>query len=515
MTSGLSRTLPVELRRQSGGLPLCSPSAMNCCSSAEAGVVTLVPSSPTATSISTGAKKNEDANEDAPAPDNPRHSHDRNEFHEFHSWGGAPMNNNDISKESLAACRSNSRPTAGTTTCGTTRRGSKLLNHPEKVSVLCTLFPFLNHKSKSKGATRVGSNERKQTYSCKSPSSLYKTVTVALPEKTANHPSNHSSSLALLPPKTRRVLKIALSTDASCTYYQQRTKTSSNAESKTTNRSVTFDSNVQTYEIPTLPALSCEQKSYFWWQQNDYMNFRKIFKIITKSSFQEGRDCWLSIQQEEDETQETSGDEIQEFRQTTTISPHDDCTSNDEWWHTIGHSRRGIEQFVSIRECRQRQSFATISIQAVLDEQLRQDITNDKDIDTLAQVSRKHTRWAKDLALATGAADEDALRSNFGSKAKSREEHLSILLNRIKSNIKDEDADHDDFYSAHFILDAYYSLKEDDEEDHTTSTTATIMTSSRSKGAYTTEVMSTQLTAEALEARDKEFRRKGMDLHSK
>ena len=101
-----------------------------------------------------------------------------------------------------------------------------------------------------------------------------------------------------------------------------------------------------------------------------------------------------------------------------------------KWWCKFGHSRRGLEHIVSIEEGKQRQRFVNLSVKAVLEEQRRQRLSS-KDPKKLAGVSLQYTSWARDLALAAGAADAEAVESNFNSGAKCRIHHLKRSLSGI------------------------------------------------------------------------------------
>ena len=103
-----------------------------------------------------------------------------------------------------------------------------------------------------------------------------------------------------------------------------------------------------------------------------------------------------------------------------------------KWWCKFGHSRRGLEYILSIEEGRQRQRSVTNAVRSILDEQRRQKLTRTKDPKKLSLVSMQYTTWARDLALAAGRADAEAVRSNFDAKAKSRFHYLHTGL---KGNI--------------------------------------------------------------------------------
>ena len=60
----------------------------------------------------------------------------------------------------------------------------------------------------------------------------------------------------------------------------------------------------------------------------------------------------------------------------------------------------------------------------MLEEQQRQRLYNREDDEKLRMVSIHNTSWARDLALASGSSDADAVKSNFDEARKSREFYL-------------------------------------------------------------------------------------------
>lgn len=110
-----------------------------------------------------------------------------------------------------------------------------------------------------------------------------------------------------------------------------------------------------------------------------------------------------------------------------------------KWWCKFGH-------IVSIEEGRSRQRFVNIAIRAVLDEQRHQRLTS-RDPNKIAAVAMQYTSWARDLSAAAGAADAEAVQSNFNSKAKCRIHHLTRNLNGRR-----EPRDNGHAPSATFIL---------------------------------------------------------------
>lgn len=154
-----------------------------------------------------------------------------------------------------------------------------------------------------------------------------------------------------------------------------------------------------------------EEKADVWWQRGDYDDFRKTGRIITKAILTGGSEIWL----------QSANASIGTGRGYT--GPGGEITG-DKWWHKFGHSRRGLEHVVSIDEGRDRQVNVKKAIHAVLEEQTRQKAFRKEDPEKLRIISLNHTSWARDLALAAGASDADAVRTSFAEDRKSREFYL-------------------------------------------------------------------------------------------
>lgn len=173
---------------------------------------------------------------------------------------------------------------------------------------------------------------------------------------------------------------------------------------KRTNKAVSFAPMARVITVKSKNDMDAEEKSKIWWQRSDYEEFRRTGRIITKSN-----NAGLLSQ----------GEQLPE-------SP----PAHHKWWHSFGHSRRGLEHVVSIDEGRQRQQNVKAAIQAVLKEQTRSTTDSEK----LRAVALTYTAWARDLALAAGASDADAVARGFGEDRKSREFFL-LKQQKQKSNM--------------------------------------------------------------------------------
>jgi hypothetical protein len=161
-----------------------------------------------------------------------------------------------------------------------------------------------------------------------------------------------------------------------------------------------------------------QDKADIWWQRPDYEDFRKTGRIITKAMLTGGSEIWLHSTSAKKSSE--SGD----------MSP---TTTGDKWWHKFGHTRRGLEHVVSTEEGRDRQINVRNAIHAILEEQTRQKAYKREDPDKLRIVALNHTSWARDLSLAAGASDADAVKTSFAEDRKSREFFL-LKMARVKAN---------------------------------------------------------------------------------
>ncbi|CAB9503480.1 expressed unknown protein [Seminavis robusta] len=187
--------------------------------------------------------------------------------------------------------------------------------------------------------------------------------------------------------------------------------------------------------------MTAEEKSSIWWQRWDYEDFRKTGRIITRAMLEGGSEIWLASNQswrhqgmsktatlknaismtEDNAAKAQNGSDSSDLIRST----------GDKWWHKFGHSRRGLEHIASIKEGSERQANVKHAIRAVLDEQKRHKAYLREDPEKLRMVSIHHTSWARDLALAAGSSDMDAVKSNFDEERKSREFYL---LKMARSN---------------------------------------------------------------------------------
>lgn len=175
-------------------------------------------------------------------------------------------------------------------------------------------------------------------------------------------------------------------------------------------RKIQFSHMAKVTHIPSNKDMTIQFKSFIWWQKQDFEDFKKTARIIAKAMVTGGHEIWLqngSFKSSDDHTEDPGHYAAQ------------------KWWCRFGHSRRGLEHIVNVEEGQQRQKNVSLSIKAVIDEQRQQRYQRRKmDDQRLACVSTQYTSWARDLALASGFADADAVVKNFSAKAKPRSYYL-------------------------------------------------------------------------------------------
>ena len=196
------------------------------------------------------------------------------------------------------------------------------------------------------------------------------------------------------------------------------------SDQKKSKKSVAFAPMARVVTVKSKNEMNSIEKGRIWWQKADYDDFRKTGRIITKAMMEGGTELWLNSARA---SYKTNGGEAKTNQETGDMI----TATGDKWWHKFGHSRRGLEHVVSMEEGRQRQLNVRTAIRSVLDEQTRQQLYNRVDAEKLRMVSLNYTSWARDLALASGASDADAVKSSFSEERKSREFYLLKLARNV------------------------------------------------------------------------------------
>lgn len=234
-----------------------------------------------------------------------------------------------------------------------------------------------------------------------------------------------------------------------------------NSTPEESEKNVSFAPMARVVTVTSRNDMSFVQRSTIWWQRTDYEDFKKTGRIIAKAMLEGGSQIWLTSnnawgkrQQAQIRSSHTSFSSDENNDETSDEDAYNRALSryagrqfqvpgeepmqddfSDKWWCKFGHSRRGLEHIASIEEGRQRQANVATALKAILDEQRRQRMSHLRDNRKLANIAMQYTSWARDLALAAGAADAEAVRSNFGRDAKTRAHYLQRGIQSSGRNV--------------------------------------------------------------------------------
>lgn len=246
---------------------------------------------------------------------------------------------------------------------------------------------------------------------------------------------------------------------------------------------LTFAPMARVVTVSSRKEMAFIQKTQIWWQRTDFDDFKKTGRIIAKAMLEGGSQIWLTsndawgkkrAQPTRRMSVESSGGSEDELdtdyeralhkysgglQQEAGEQPKESESSvGNKWWCKFGHSRRGLEHIASMEEGRQRQRNVNTATKAVIDEQRRQRMNRMKDAYKLANIAHQYTSWARDLALAAGAADAEAVRVNFKNDAKCRSHYLVTGVKAKESKVTNfTDSKRFSFIAGHIaaeVLDA-------------------------------------------------------------
>jgi hypothetical protein len=221
-----------------------------------------------------------------------------------------------------------------------------------------------------------------------------------------------------IPPKRRQLFPT----------YQSTTKIENNLK-------VDFSPMARMVTVDSSKEMTHEEKADVWWQHPDYEEFRKTARMVAKAMLEGGSEIWLASNQSwqvpnqnRDATLKSAyslskSSENSAAEKLNQVERYENMRS--KWWCRFGHSRRGLEHIASLGEGRQRQTNIQASVRTVVRESQQQKTYGRQDVEKLRSVSVRYTSWARDLAKAAGAADADAVRTDFDDASrKTREFYL-------------------------------------------------------------------------------------------
>ena len=205
--------------------------------------------------------------------------------------------------------------------------------------------------------------------------------------------------------------------------------------------------------ICPLHKMTLEERAQTWWSSEEFdLIKRSMMVLIQPSEIEHLCKTWLAADTEQ--KMQKNGNNGGEGGGSSgggdagageKHSKHD--ANNKSWWHKYGDSRRGLERYASPEEAPQILNSYQEAVYQVLLEQERQrrkcecwwpfDPTSMEEkrraeAEKIARVYKEYTAWSRDLALASGASDADAVACDFDdAKRKSRE---YFLLRQIYQN---------------------------------------------------------------------------------
>lgn len=191
-------------------------------------------------------------------------------------------------------------------------------------------------------------------------------------------------------------------------------------------KKVRFSSQQRVKLVASKKSLPKRFKEQIWWNREDYVDFKKTIGIISQDLPENiCTDSWFL------------GAQDTRFR-----TPHEKSIENEhgkKWWCQYGHSRRGLEQLVASHEGKCRQDSVSRSFALVMCEQTRQVLQEKRDQRKLSMAAKRYTSFARDLALASGRADRDAVKFDFDLK-KMKTYHYYLPSKYL----------HDEFFRCYF-----------------------------------------------------------------
>lgn len=213
------------------------------------------------------------------------------------------------------------------------------------------------------------------------------------------------------------------------------------SSSLATQNHVRFSPMARVLSVKSRKDMTFMDKTSIWWQRSDYDSFKKAGRVIAKAILEGGSEVWLtsnpntlSLPPNVHRTRSADSkpgqrsfhisDRGSDLHKYESGKPLPISTCEDKWWCKFGHSRRGLEHIASMEEGRQRQMNVRASTRAVLQELRRQRMTGKQDPEKVRSTYLRYNGWARDLSHAAALADEEAVKTQFGSDAKTREFYL-------------------------------------------------------------------------------------------
>ena len=207
------------------------------------------------------------------------------------------------------------------------------------------------------------------------------------------------------------------------TMYTQERNSSLQEKSNHTH-TVEFSPMARVVSIQSSQTMTPSEKASVWWERQDYADFKKTARLVAKAMLQGGSEVWLMTNPSW-KSSKGRGDSSSSSRWGEQAKEQKEEPMGDKWWCKFGHSRRGLEHIASPEEGKERQKNVLQSRLAVIQEQNRQQRSHLwMDADRIRQVYVRYNSWSRELCLAAGASDAEAVRSNFRDQGRSRAFYL-------------------------------------------------------------------------------------------
>jgi hypothetical protein len=210
------------------------------------------------------------------------------------------------------------------------------------------------------------------------------------------------------------------------TMYTQERNSSLQEKSNNTH-TVEFSPMARVMSIQSSQTMTPVEKASVWWERQDYADFKKTARLVAKAMLQGGSEVWLMTNPSW-KSSKGRGDSNSSSSCNRWGEPSEEQKEEpigDKWWCKFGHSRRGLEHIASPEEGKERQRNVLQSKLAVIQEQKRQQRSHLwMDADRIRQVYVRYNSWSRELCLAAGASDAEAVRSNFRDQGRSRAFYL-------------------------------------------------------------------------------------------
>jgi len=176
-----------------------------------------------------------------------------------------------------------------------------------------------------------------------------------------------------------------------------------------------------------------------WYQRDDFEYFRSEMTLLVQESeaSRELAQVWFEAHENGKKgtgqlLEACEGGLGDSHGRSSSVGSSDKHYISSSWWHDYDHSRRGLERYASPGQARQILASYRVAVQKVLGEQQRQRllrcfcIPGSQNPDKIAEVYHAYTSWSRDLALAAGASDADAVMTNFDDDKRHTREYYML-----------------------------------------------------------------------------------------